>query len=89
MLGDFRSKDSLIGEGGASDSEQEETNGKRKPLLANRRKKNEDISGVGDDEEYSSLVLCSQYDQMSLERVLGKKRCDHMLQSNKSTFLFF
>ena len=44
---------------------------------------------IPNDEDYTSLVLCTPYEQMALERVLGKNRSDHMLESSKTTFLFF
>ncbi len=44
---------------------------------------------IPNDDELTALTLCSHFDKMALERVLGKKRADHMLSSNKSTFLFF
>jgi hypothetical protein len=78
MLGDFR-------------GQEQQQNGKRK-----RGKENSLTNSNSDEhnqleagEEFTSLVLCTQYEQMALERVLGKKRSDHMLDSNKTTFLFF
>ena len=36
----------------------------------------------------SCLTLCTQYEQMALERLVGAKRCEHMLKATKSTFMF-
>lgn len=33
-------------------------------------------------------VLFTKYEQMALERIVGKKRCAHILASKKSTFMF-
>jgi hypothetical protein len=38
--------------------------------------------------DVSCLVLYTQYERMALERVVGKKRCDHMMTSKKATFMF-
>ncbi len=46
--------------------------------------------GGGDvAEEMSCLTLFTPCDKMALDRIIGPKRADHMLSSNKSTFLFF
>lgn len=39
--------------------------------------------------ELSCITLFSQYEKMPLERIVGLKRADHMLTSDKSTFLFY
>lgn len=36
----------------------------------------------------SCLVLYTPYERMALERIVGKKRCDHMMSSKKTTFMF-
>jgi hypothetical protein len=33
--------------------------------------------------------LCTKYEKMALERIVGAKRCEHMLSSGKTTFMFF
>jgi hypothetical protein len=50
------------------------------------------VGGEGKEdatEELSCLTLFSQYDKMALDRIIGPKRADQMIDSNKSTFLFF
>eukprot|EP00981_Chlorochromonas_danica_P005477 scaffold1110_cov182-Ochromonas_danica.AAC.4 len=52
----------------------------------------EDVEGLltnNSDDMLSSLVLTSKLEKLALERVIGEKRCDHMLSSAKSTFVFF
>lgn len=39
-------------------------------------------------ETTSCVCLFSKYEQLALERILGLKRCKHILESNKSTFMF-
>ena len=41
---------------------------------------------VGD--EPSCVVLFSKFERLALERVLGKKRSDHIFASKKATFMF-
>lgn len=41
-----------------------------------------------DMSDLSALTLFSTYEQMALERIVGKKRCEHMLGSEKTTFMF-
>ena len=36
----------------------------------------------------SCIVLFTQYEKMLLERIVGNKRCNHMLSSGKMTFMF-
>lgn len=36
----------------------------------------------------SCVVLFTQFEKMALERIVGKKRCDNMLSSAKTTFMF-
>lgn len=36
----------------------------------------------------SCIVLCTRYEKMALERIVGTKRCEHMLSSGKTTFMF-
>ena len=56
-----------------------------------------DTSGVNDGnnapvdmgEESSCLTLFTEFEKMSLERVVGHKRAEHIFDSDKSTFLFF
>jgi U3 small nucleolar RNA-associated protein 25 len=36
----------------------------------------------------SCLVLCTKYEKLALERIVGAKRCAHMLTSGKTTFMF-
>ena len=38
--------------------------------------------------EIDAIVLFSKYEQLALERIVGTERCDHMLNSNKTTFVF-
>jgi len=45
-------------------------------------------SGSIGDKTLTSMTLFSSYEQMALERIVGKKRCEHMTGSDKSTFLF-
>ena len=49
-----------------------------------------DISGIGGASaaQMSCTVLYTRYERMALERIVGKKRCDHMLASAKTTFMF-
>ena len=51
-----------------------------------------DGSSSGKDDSSSSSISCltlvDSSDRMVLERVVGKARCDHMLTSAKSTFMF-
>ena len=42
--------------------------------------------GLGSD--ISCLVLFTQYEKMALERLVGAKRCAHILASAKNTFMF-
>ena len=51
---------------------------------------NEDEDG-GDSalgESLSCLVLYTAYERMALERIVGPKRCAHMLAASKNTFMF-
>jgi U3 small nucleolar RNA-associated protein 25 len=45
-----------------------------------------DHGGLG--AETSTVLLFSQYERMALERLVGKERCSHILESKKSTFIF-
>ena len=46
-------------------------------------------SGAADDgQSVSCLVLYTQFERMALERLVGKKRCAHMMSSAKATFMF-
>lgn len=36
----------------------------------------------------SCLVLYTEYERMALERIVGPKRCAHILSSKKTTFMF-
>jgi U3 small nucleolar RNA-associated protein 25 len=38
--------------------------------------------------EVSSLLLFTVYEKMALERIVGKDRCEHLLSSPKSSFMF-
>lgn len=38
--------------------------------------------------EMSTVLLFSQFERMALERLVGKERCLHILESKKSTFIF-
>lgn len=49
----------------------------------------QEIMASSADDMMSCLVLSSKFEKLALERVIGQKRCDHMLSSNKSTFVFF
>ena len=44
----------------------------------------EDISKMSN----TCVVLFNQYEKMLLERIVGSVRCDHMLSSEKMTFMF-
>ena len=52
------------------------------------------VNGLGDTDsgglglDISCLVLFTQYEKMALERMVGAKRCAHILSSNKTTFMF-
>jgi U3 small nucleolar RNA-associated protein 25 len=39
-------------------------------------------------ESVSCLVLFTPYERMALERIVGPKRCAHMLNASQSTFMF-
>jgi hypothetical protein len=80
MLGDFRGQEQQEGH--------KKKRGKENSLT-NSNNNSDERNQLEAGEEFTSLVLCTQYEQMALERVLGKKRSDHMLESNKTTFLFF
>ncbi len=48
-------------------------------------------SSIDDDlamEGMSCLVLFTQYEKMALERIVGSRRCAHILGSKKTTFMF-
>jgi hypothetical protein len=49
----------------------------------------EELQSASGEESLSCLVLSSKYEKLALERVIGGKRADHMLKSDKSTFVFF
>lgn len=36
----------------------------------------------------SCTVLFTKFEKMALERIVGTKRCEHMLSSGKNTFMF-
>lgn len=38
--------------------------------------------------QMSCLALYTRFNKFELERIVGKDRSEHMLTSNKSTFLF-
>lgn len=40
-------------------------------------------------EDLSALVLTSKAEKLALERVIGSQRAEHMLSTDKSTFVFF
>lgn len=42
-----------------------------------------------DLDEGAGLTLYSKLDKMALERVMGKQRCAQILDSKKSSFVFF
>ena len=52
------------------------------------------VNGLGDTNSgvsgssISCLVLFTQYERMALERIVGAKRCAHILSSAKTTFMF-
>lgn len=49
----------------------------------------EKLDDAGDEEVTNScLILFTPYDKLAIERVVGQKRCDHIFQSKKSTFMF-
>lgn len=56
------------------------------PEIVNLLSSSEDTSDEG--HSLSCLVLYTQYERMALERLVGKKRCDHMMSSAKATFMF-
>ncbi|KAL3929043.1 MAG: hypothetical protein SGBAC_012379, partial [Bacillariaceae sp.] len=39
--------------------------------------------------ESSCLVLCTKYEAIALERIVGSANCSRMLKSQKSTFMFY
>ncbi|KAJ1442931.1 hypothetical protein B484DRAFT_441852, partial [Ochromonadaceae sp. CCMP2298] len=45
-------------------------------------------AGAGGLEGLSCLVLFTVYERMALERIVGAKRCAHMLSCAKNTFMF-
>ena len=47
-----------------------------------------DTDGGGLGSDISCLVLFTQYEKMALERMVGAKRCAHILSSAKTTFMF-
>ncbi|RYH26686.1 hypothetical protein EON65_14270 [archaeon] len=42
-----------------------------------------------EEETLRCLVLTSKLERLALERVIGSKRAEHILNSQKSTFVFF
>ena len=52
---------------------------------------NRNDSQAIDDENYvtSCIVLCTRYEKMALERIVGVKRCEQMLSLGKTTFMFY
>lgn len=63
------------------------------PELVNLIQTGEDTaSGTGKsgstDNSVSCTVLFTKYEKLALERIVGVKRCEHMLSSSKSTFMF-
>lgn len=40
-------------------------------------------------QEMSCVLLITAFEKMALERMIGVKRANHMLNSDKKTFLFF
>eukprot|EP01038_Epipyxis_sp_PR26KG_P012188 gene12188-16326_t len=54
-------------------------------ILTNQHDKMEEDTN---NNELSCLVLCNKYEKMALERIVGTKRCEHILTSNKTTFMF-
>lgn len=44
--------------------------------------------GSDEDVKISCLVLYTAYERMALERIVGAKRCAHMLAASKSTFVY-
>eukprot|EP01031_Cornospumella_fuschlensis_P029252 gene29252-35311_t len=74
------------------------------PEIVNALSNNNPTRGAGDsaengpqdsvvmsveEESMKCLVLTSKLERLALERVIGPKRADHMLNSKKSTFVFF
>jgi U3 small nucleolar RNA-associated protein 25 len=47
-----------------------------------------EASNAGLEDDMSCIALCSKYEQMALERIVGVKRSQHMLSSDRSTFMF-
>jgi U3 small nucleolar RNA-associated protein 25 len=47
-----------------------------------------EASVKGMAEDIDAVVLFSKYEKMALERIVGKERCNHMINSNKTTFVF-
>jgi U3 small nucleolar RNA-associated protein 25 len=61
------------------------------PELVNTIQESEDASGTGNGNNKSSIsctVLYTKFEKLALERIVGAKRCEHMLSSSKSTFMF-
>lgn len=88
MIGDFPrqtkvqqtpegAKVSTAEEGGSSNSH---SNSNRSNSVSNSK----DIV----EDEPSCVVLFSKFERLALERVLGKKRSDHIFASMNSTFMF-
>jgi U3 small nucleolar RNA-associated protein 25 len=52
--------------------------------LVNLLRESDDIS-----ESISCTVLFTKYEKMALERIVGPQRCNHMLSSSKTMFMFY
>ena len=46
-------------------------------------------SSADEEVKISCLVLYTAFERMALERIVGAKRCAHMLAASKSTFVYF
>ena len=44
--------------------------------------------GADGSNSISCTVLFTKFEKMALERIVGTKRCEHMLSSGKNTFMF-
>lgn len=47
-----------------------------------------DVGAGVDNSVTSCTVLFTRFEQMALERIVGKKRCEHIMSSEKTTFMF-
>ena len=58
------------------------------PELVNLVQETGDDADTTGSTSISCTVLLTKYDKLALERIVGTKRCEHMLSSGKTTFMF-